>query len=100
MSTRIVAHRRAGPQRHVLQALLVRRSIDSSTRASPRIRHSATQRHALARIGAPGDERRELAGVQEHLGIEGRVGIALQSLPVLHGGIPVGTGRRMGTAPT
>ena len=47
-----------------------------------RIRHPSTERNALAGVGAPGDERRQLACVKIDFGVEVRVRIAVQRLPV------------------
>ncbi len=46
---------------------------------------------ALARVGAPGDERRQLGGVHDDLVVEDRVVVGAQGLPVRDGGVPVGS---------
>ena len=37
----------------------------------------------------------DIAGVEDHLGVEDRVVVGAQRLPVLHGGVPVGALRRL-----
>ncbi len=49
----------------------------------------AEQGNALAGVGPPGDERAELAGVDDDLGVERRVVVGDQRAPVGDGGVPV-----------
>ena len=57
--------------------------------------HRRRQRHALARVRAPGDEGAQLAGVDDHLGVELRVVVGGQRPPVGHGIVPVLALRRL-----
>ncbi|MNE34440.1 hypothetical protein D3C80_1281630 [compost metagenome] len=47
-----------------------------------RCRNGFIDGNHLARVGAPGHLRRDIGGVEHHLGIEGGIGIALEGLPV------------------
>ena len=47
------------------------------------------QRRALAGVGAPGDERRQRGGVDDDLGVEDRVVVGAQRLPVRDRRVPV-----------
>ena len=58
----------------------------------------AAERHALARVGAPGDERRHRARVELDLLVELGVVVGDQRLPVRDRGVPVGALRRLGPA--
>ena len=62
-----------------------------------RHRHILAQRDTLARVGAPGDERRQGGSVDYDLGVEHGVVVGPQAPPVLDGRIPFCAGRRMGT---
>ena len=61
--------------------------------------HRRRQRDALARVGAPGDERAQLAGVDDDLGVELRVVVGGQRPPVGDGIVPVLPGRRLRRGP-
>ena len=60
-----------------------------------RVRHPPGQRHPLARVGAPGDERRERRRVEHDLAVERRVRLGPQRPPVGQRGVPVGALRRV-----
>ncbi len=60
-----------------------------------RRRHVRRQRDALARVGAPGDERGDVLGAQYDLAVEGGVLVGGQALPVLDRGFPVDALRRV-----
>ena len=60
-----------------------------------RVRHPLAERQALARVGAPGDERGQRVGVDVHLGVEHRVVVGAQLAPRGDGGVPVGALRRV-----
>ena len=62
------------------------------------LRDGAAERDALAGVGAPGDERRHLRGVEDDLGVVLRVVVGDEGLPVGDGRVPVGALRRLGTA--
>src|SRR5690606_39870809 len=53
-----------------------------------RVGHRGVQRDALAGVGAPGDERAELVGVEVDLLVEDRVLVGDQALPVLDRLVP------------
>ena len=92
-----LAHRGAGLQRHVLQRLLGGDAVVGVLELRG-VGHGAAERNALPRVGPPGDERRHHARVEDDLLVEVGVVVGDQRLPVLHGGVPVGALRRLGTA--
>ena len=98
VSIRDLPDRRAGCQVHVAQRALGG-GPGGRVGELRRCRHAGADRHALARVGAPGDERGERADVDVHLAVEHRVRVGEQLLPVRQRGLPVGTlGRRRPTA--
>ena len=97
MSTLISSHRGAGLERHVVQRLLGADPVLGVLEVV-RVRDRAAQRHALAGVGAPGDERRHRAGVEDDLLVVLRVGVGDEGLPVRHRGIPLRALRRLGAA--
>lgn len=83
------AQRLPGLQAHVLQGLFGGEALRGVLVRS-RVGDGRGKRCALARVGAPGDERRQLGGLDDHLGVELGVVVRTQRLPVLHRRVPVG----------
>ena len=78
---RDLAHRRTGGRSMYSSA----RSADERAHVIGevgRVGNPVAQRHPLAGVRAPGDERGQLVGVQEHLGVEHRVVVGDQRTPV------------------
>ena len=92
-----VAHRCAGLERHVLQRLLGR-DLVLGVLELVRARDRAAERHPLAGVGAPGDERRHPGGVEDDLGVVLGVVVGDEGLPVADRGVPLGALRRLGTS--
>ncbi len=80
--------RLAGLQPHVLQGLFGGVALRSVFVRS-RVGDVGRKRRALAGVGAPGDERRQLGGLDDDLGVELGVRVRLQGLPVRDGRVPV-----------
>src|ERR1700677_2934599 len=57
------------------------------------IGYTVRDRYHHPRTGAPGDERREIFGMQHQFAVELGAGIAGERLPFCHCTIPVGAGR-------
>ena len=86
--TAISAHRGAGLEVHVLQGALGGRAgglIGEVFRAGD----CGRQRHALAGVGAPGDEGLDVSGLEDDLGVEDGVLVGGQGGPVFDSAIPV-----------
>ena len=92
-----VPQRGSRGQAHVLQSP---RGVGLVGLGSKRLRigHAGRQRKALARVGPPGHEGRQLSGIEMDLGVKDRVMVASQSRPRSHCGIPLGAGRSMWAA--
>ena len=85
-----VAQRRAGVQAHVGQARARRlRAADGSSKLC-RIGDRRRQRRALAGVGAPGDARASVGGVDGDDLVEDGVVVGDQRAPVRDRGVPVG----------
>ncbi len=87
-----VAQRRAGLEAHVRQRLLRGHALVVVPDLLG-VGDGRAQRQALPRVRAPRDERRELVRVDVHFGVESRVVVGAQRLPVLDGSVPVRAGR-------
>ena len=78
VSTLDVAHRGPGLETHVGQRLLGGDGVAGLLEVRRR-RDGAAERDALAGVGAPGDERRHLGGVEHDLLVERRVVVGAQA---------------------
>lgn len=83
-----LAQRLSGGQPHVLQGPFGGVALRGVLVRS-RVGDVGRQGRALAGVGAPGDERGEFGGVDDDLGVEHRVVVGAQGLPVRDGGVPV-----------
>ncbi len=53
-----------------------------------RYRHAAGDRHYLLGAGSPGQDRRQLGGVEPKLAVEMRAVVGVQRFPIAHGPVP------------
>ena len=92
-----VAQRGAGLEVHVLHGALGGEAVVVVGEVL-QLRDGFCQRQALAGVGTPGDERSQGGAIDVHDGVELRVVVGAQGLPVLHGCVPVLALRRVRAA--